>query len=61
MFASGVETTEYEWVQQQEILLVIALEFLYEVVDETVDEVLTTQVSVTGGGLDFEDTLDRQE
>jgi hypothetical protein len=36
---------------------VLALELLDEVVDETVVEVLTTQVSVTSGGLDFEDTL----
>ena len=38
-------------------LLVLALELLDEVVDETVVEVLTTQVSVTGGGLDLEDAL----
>ena len=38
-------------------LLVLALELVYEVVDETVVEVLTTQVSVTGSGLDLEDTL----
>lgn len=43
-------------------LLVLALEFVDEVVDETVVKVLTTQVSVTGSGLDFEDTLfDGQE
>ncbi len=43
-------------------LLVLALELLDEVVHETVVEVLTTKVSVTSGGLDFEDTLlDRQE
>ena len=38
-------------------LLVLPLELLDEVVDETVVEVLTTKVSVTGGGLDLEDTL----
>ena len=38
-------------------LLVLALELLDEVVDETVVEVLTTKVSVTSGGLDLEDTL----
>ena len=43
-------------------LLVLALELLDEVVDETVIEILTTKVSVTSGGLDFEDTLlDGQE
>ena len=35
----------------------LALELLDEVVDETVVEVLTTKVSVTGSGLDLEDTL----
>ena len=40
----------------------LALELLDEVVDETVIEILTTKVSVTSGGLDFEDTLlDGQE
>jgi hypothetical protein len=38
-------------------LLVLALELLNEVVNETVFEVLATQVSVTGDGLDLEDTL----
>ena len=38
-------------------LLVFPLELVCEVVDETVVEVLTTQVSVTSGGLDLEDTL----
>jgi hypothetical protein len=41
---------------------VFALEFLRKVVDKTVVEVLTTQVSVTGGGLHLENTLlDGQE
>ena len=35
----------------------LALEFVNEVVNETVVEILTTKVSVTGGGLDLEDTL----
>lgn len=35
----------------------LALELVDEVVDETVVEVLTTQVSVTSSGLDLEDTL----
>lgn len=38
-------------------LLVLSLEFIAEVVDETVIEVLATQVGVTGSGLDLEDTL----
>lgn len=38
-------------------LLVLALELVDKVVDETVVEILTTQVSVTGSGLDLEDTL----
>lgn len=37
--------------------LVFPLELLYEMVDETVVEVLTTQVSITGSRLDLEDTL----
>ena len=40
----------------------LPLELLGEVHDETVVEVLTTQVSVTSSGLDLEDTLlDGQE
>ena len=40
----------------------LALELLDEVVDKAVIEVLTTKMSVTGGRLDFEDTLlDGQE
>ena len=59
--ASGAETTESTGVGGQ-ILLVLALELVDEVVDQTVVEVLTTQVSVTGSGLDLEDTLlDGQE
>ena len=42
-------------------LLVLPLELLDEVVDKTVIEILTTKVSITSGGLDFEDTLDGQE
>jgi hypothetical protein len=54
--ASGAETTESTSVGA-EVLLVLALELVAEVVDETVVEVLTTKVSVTGSGLDLEDTL----
>ena len=39
----------------------LALELLDKVVDKTVIEILTTKVSITSGGLDFEDTLDGQE
>ena len=35
----------------------LALEFVCEVVHKTVVEVLTTQVGVSGSGLDLEDTL----
>jgi hypothetical protein len=35
----------------------LSFEFIYEVVDEAVVEILTSQVGVTGGGLDLEDTL----
>lgn len=38
-------------------LLVLTLELVDKVVDETVVKVLTTQVSVTSSGLDLEDTL----
>ena len=48
-------------VQDRLTLLVLALELLDEVVDKTVIEILTTKVSITSGGLDFEDTLDGQE
>ncbi|KAI3485069.1 hypothetical protein L1887_51742 [Cichorium endivia] len=52
----GAETTEGTGVGGQ-VLLVLALELLDEVVDETVVKVLTTKVGVTSGGLDLEDTL----
>lgn len=58
---SSAETAEGTRVGGQ-VLLVLALELLDEVVDETVVEVLTTQVGVTSSGLDLEDTLlDGQE
>lgn len=38
-------------------LLVLALKFVNKVVDKAVVEIFTTQVSVTGSGLDLEDTL----
>ena len=45
-----------------EVFLVLALELLGKVGDETVIEVLATKVSITGSGLDLEDTLlDSQE
>ena len=59
--ASSAETTKGTSVASQ-VLLVLALKLLDEMVDEAVVEVLTTQVSVTSGGLDLEDTLlDGQE
>jgi hypothetical protein len=54
--ASSAETAESTSVGR-EILLVLALELLNKVVDETVVEILTTQVSITGSRLDLEDTL----
>jgi hypothetical protein len=36
---------------------VLAFEFVDEVVDKTVVKVLTTEMGVTGSGLDFEDAL----
>jgi hypothetical protein len=36
---------------------VLSFEFVHKVVDQAVVEVLTTQVSVSGGRLDFKDTL----
>ena len=59
--ACGAETTEGTGVGR-EIFLVLALELLDEMVDESVVEILTTQMCVTGGGFDFEDALfDGQE
>ena len=46
----------------QRLTLVLSLEFVNEVVDETVVEVLTAKMGVAVGRLNFEDTLlDRQE
>ena len=39
------------------VLLVLPLELSGEVVDHSVIEILTTQVSITSGGLDLEDTV----
>ena len=52
---SSMETMKGIWVGR-EVLLVLVLELLDKVVDETIVEVLTTKVSVTSSGLDFEDT-----
>jgi hypothetical protein len=54
--ASGSETAEGTSVGG-EILLVLSFEFVCEVVNETVVEVFASQMGVTGGGLDLEDTL----
>ena len=61
VFAGGAETTEGTRIEGN-VLLVLAFELLDEVVHEPVVEVFTTQVGVTGSGLDLEDTLfNRQE
>jgi hypothetical protein len=54
--ASSAKTTNSTGICR-DILLVLALEFLDEVVDETVIEIFTTKMSVTSGSLDFEDTV----
>jgi hypothetical protein len=54
--ASRAQTTESTGIGGQ-ILLVFPLEFVNKVVNETIVEVFTTQVSVSGCGLDLEDTL----
>jgi hypothetical protein len=62
--ALGIKDRGENAMRKKEItyLFKFALEFVDEVVDETVVKVLTTQVSVTGSGLDLEDTLlDGQE
>jgi hypothetical protein len=59
--ACYAQTAESTRVRRQ-VLLVLVLELLDEVVDKTVIKVFSTQVSVTGGGLDIENTLfDSQE
>jgi hypothetical protein len=55
-FTSGSETSQSTNVSAQ-VLLMLSLELVNEVVNQTVVEVFTTQVSVTGSGLDLEDTL----
>ena len=58
MLTSCAQTMEGTGVQRQVLLvLVLALELLDKVVDEMVIEVLTTQVIVTGSGLDLKDTV----
>ena len=51
-----VQMTKGTWVQRQ-VLLALVLELLDKVVDKMVVKVLTTQVSVTSGGLDLESTI----
>jgi len=53
--ASGTKTT-HGTVVTGDVLLVLALELLLEVLQEGLIEILTSQVSVTSGGLDGEDT-----
>ncbi|EJY57529.1 AAEL016995-PA [Aedes aegypti] len=55
-FASRAQTTQGALVRRQ-ILLVLALEFLGEVIHQSVVKVLTTKMGVTGGGLDLKDTV----
>lgn len=59
--AGGTETADGSLVAS-DVLLELALELLHEVVHEAVVEVLTSQVSVSTGGLDLEHTgLDGEE
>jgi hypothetical protein len=53
--ASSAETTKSTGVGG-DVLLVLPLELLNEVVDKPVVEVLSSQVSISGSGLDLEDT-----
>ncbi|KAH3670642.1 hypothetical protein OGAPHI_001157 [Ogataea philodendri] len=53
---SGSESSQSSLVTG-EVLLVLSLEFVDEVVHQSVVEILTTQVSVTGSGLNLEDTV----
>jgi hypothetical protein len=54
--ASSAETTDSTGVGR-DILLVLALELLDKVVDETVIEIFTTKMGITSSSLDFEDTI----
>jgi NAD-specific glutamate dehydrogenase len=54
--ASSAETTDSTGVAR-DILLVLALELLNKVVDETVIEIFTTKMGVTSSSLDLEDTI----
>ena len=56
MLACCAQTTEGTKVKRQ-VFLILSLELLNEVVNETIVKVFATQVSVTSCGLDFEDTL----
>jgi len=54
--AGGSETSDSA-LGSGDVLLVLSLELLGEVVDESVVEIFTTQVSVTSSGFDLEDTI----
>jgi len=54
--AGGSETSDSA-LRSGDVLLVLSLELLGEVVDKSVIEIFTTQVSVTSGGFDLEDTV----
>jgi hypothetical protein len=56
MLACCAKTMEGAWVGRQ-ILFILEFEFLDKMVDETVVEVLSPQVSITYSGLDLEDTI----
>jgi len=54
--AGGSETSDSA-LGSGDVLLVLSLELLGEVVDESVVEIFTAQVSVTSSGFDLEDTI----
>ena len=54
--AVGSQTTE-STLGSGDILVVLSLELADEVLDESVIEIFTTEVSITGSGLDLEDTV----
>jgi hypothetical protein len=55
-FASGPQSSEGSFVGGQ-VLLVLSLEFLNKVVDHSVVEIFASQMSITSGGFNFEDTV----
>ena len=47
--------------KRKQTFLVFALEFLDEVVDETIVEIFSTKMGIIRGGLYFENALDNSE